>query len=258
MFEAVADVMRQTRAQYYHAIRFINRNREYIVNERFANALAANNDRCFWHEAKRIRSTKRCRGNTVDGVSSSSDIAQLFASKFEDLYTSVPYDGDDVISIRKIINDDLRSISYNNDYVILPADVQAAIDRLKPGKNDGGIGLTSDHFKFACHDLSVHIAFLFSSLLVHDVVPRDLSLNSVIPIPKGKNVNLTAAVNYRGITLRSILIKIFDLIILSRFSDKLYACDLQLVSNLAGPLICVPCMLLKETIVYYTINDGPV
>jgi hypothetical protein len=40
----------------------------------------------------------------------------------------------------------------------------------------------------ACHDLSVHIAFLFTSLLVHDVVPRDLSLNSVIPIPKGKNV----------------------------------------------------------------------
>jgi hypothetical protein len=107
----VADVMRQTRAQYHHAIRFVNRNREDIVNERFANALAANNDRCFWHEAKRIRSTKRCRGNTVDGVSSPSDIAKLFASKFEDLYISVPDDGDDMISIRKIINDDLRSIS---------------------------------------------------------------------------------------------------------------------------------------------------
>jgi hypothetical protein len=96
---------------------------------------------------------------TLDGVSSSSDIAKLFASKFEDLYTSVPYDGDDMISIRNIINDDLWSISYNNDCVILPADVQAAIDRLKPDKNDGGIGLTSYHFKFACHDLSVYIAF---------------------------------------------------------------------------------------------------
>jgi hypothetical protein len=35
----------------------------------------------------------------------------------------------------------------------------SSIDRLKPGKNDGGIGLTSDHFEFACHDLSVHIGF---------------------------------------------------------------------------------------------------
>jgi hypothetical protein len=119
----VADVMRQTRAQYHHTIRFVNRNREDIINERFANALAANNDRCFWHEAKRKRI--RCRGNTVDGVSSPSDIAQLFVSKFEDLYTSVPYDGNDMISVRNIINDDLRSISYrpnNMHCVILPAD----------------------------------------------------------------------------------------------------------------------------------------
>jgi hypothetical protein len=158
--------MRQTGAQYHHAIRSVNRNREDIINERFANDLAANNDRGFWDEAKRIRNTKRCRGNTVDGVSSPSDIAQLFASKFEDLYTSVPYDGNDMISIRNIINDDLQSISYNKDCVILPADVQAAINRLKPGKNDGGIGLTSDHFKFVLRSFCSYcsfVLFFFSS-----------------------------------------------------------------------------------------------
>jgi hypothetical protein len=190
-------------------------------------------------------------------MSASSDIAQHFAGKYEELYTSVPYDRDDMISIRNLIHDSIPFVRFDNDCVILPADVQAAIDKLKPGKSDGGIGLTSDHFINACGDLSVHIAFLFTALLVHDIVPHDLLLSTVKPIPKGKNANPAAADNYRGITLSSIFIKIFDLIILSRFSDKLCVCDLQFgFQPKRSTDMCT--MLLKETIAYYNSNESPV
>jgi hypothetical protein len=43
----IADIMRRTRAQYHYAIRSVNKNRDDIVNERFATAMITNNDRDF-------------------------------------------------------------------------------------------------------------------------------------------------------------------------------------------------------------------
>jgi len=45
--------------------------------------------------------------------------------------------------------------------------------------------------------------------------------------PKGKHANLTESVSYRGIALSSIFGKIFDLVLLFRYSEGLMSCDLQ-------------------------------
>jgi hypothetical protein len=71
------------------------------------------------------------------------------------------------------------------------------------------------------------MAFFFSSLLVHGFVPRDMSLSTIIPIPKGKNINLSSSANYRGITLGLMFGKIFESILLSHLSDRLQVCSLQ-------------------------------
>jgi hypothetical protein len=253
----IADIMRRTRAQYHYAIRSVNKNRDDIVNERFATAMITNNDRDFWREAKRLRNSKVGCSNNVDGLSSPNDIAQLFATKYEDLYTSVPYNCNDMDSIRNSINSDLFSSGYNKDCIVSPDEVRLAVQKLKPGKNDGCIGLSSDYFIHACTDLFVHIAMLFSALLVHGTAPGDLSSSTVIPIPKGKNTNLCISANYRGITLSSIFGKVFDRIILSRFSDKLCVSDLQFgFRPKRSTDMCT--MLLKETIAYYINNDSPV
>ena len=60
------------------------------------------------------------------------------------------------------------------------------ICKLNPGKGDGNGGLTTDHFREEGGDLAVHLAFLFSSLLTHGVVPDDMTLSTVISVPKSK------------------------------------------------------------------------
>ena len=72
----------------------------------------------------------------------------------------------------------------------------------------------SEHLKHACDELFVQIALLFTSMAVHGCVPEDLQISTVIPIPKGKNANLTDSNNYRGIALSSIIGKVLDLIVL--------------------------------------------
>jgi len=53
--------------------------------------------------------------------------------------------------------------------------VVSAVCSLKHGKRDGFYGLTSDHIIYACNDLCVHIADLFSCFVSHVIVTDDLA-----------------------------------------------------------------------------------
>ena len=75
--------------------------------------------------------------------------------------------------------------------------------------------------------IAVHLSFLFSSLLTHGVVPDDMTLSTVTPIPKSKNWSQMNSSNYRGIALSFIYGKLFDLVILSRCSGCFMSSDLQ-------------------------------
>ena len=71
--------------------------------------------------------------------------------------------------------------------------------RLKLHKNDGYAGLSSDHFVNAGDDCLVHISMLFNSIVVHGSLPDIFLYSTIVPIPKGRNVNLSDSSNYRGI-----------------------------------------------------------
>ena len=73
----------------------------------------------------------------------------------------------------------------------------------------------------------MHAVFLLSGILVHGYIPDDLSVSTIIPIPKGKNQNVTDSTNYRGIALSLIFCKIGNLIILDLYSDKLITSALE-------------------------------
>ena len=95
---------------------------------------------------------------------------------------------------------------------------------LKLHQNDGGIGLNTNHFKYANTHLHFHVAFLLSAIVCHGSVPDDFLLCTTIPLPKG---NKTISGNYRGITLSSVFGRLIDVLILLRYSDVLGSCDLQ-------------------------------
>jgi len=85
----------------------------------------------------------------------------------------------------------------------------------------------SDHFIYACQELSIHVSMLFSALLIHGRTLSDICASTVISIPKGKNVNIADSCNYRGISLCSVFAKLFDLTFLDKFCDCLTTSDLQ-------------------------------
>jgi len=72
---------------------------------------------------------------------------------------------------------------------------------------------------------------LFSALLIHGCAPSDFCASTIIPISKSKNVNITDSCNYRGISLCSVLAKLFDLIFIDKSRDCLSTSELQFRFN---------------------------
>ena len=251
----VADCMRRTRLAYHYAIRYVRRKERDIIDERFAETIMQNRTRDFWSEVRRIKNCRAGVGGIVDGLSDSADIANMFANKYADLYSSVPYDCAAMTGIKSEIN--AAVTTFTNDCVVGYCDVAEAVSFLKPNKNDGHAGLSTNHVIHGCDELNVHLSMLYSAMLVHGVATNDLLLSSIIPIPKNKNGGHCDSANYRGIALCSILGKIFDRILLNRYSDFLITSQHQFgFKKNNSTAMCT--MVLKETINYYTSSKGTV
>jgi len=211
----------------------------------------------FWSEIKKIRGNKSGCSRIVDGCTEEVGIAELFAAKYKNLYTSVAYDNDELNDIRAEIETDISQCASATDFIITTDDVRQALTRLKAHKNDGNFCLSSDHFVNAGPDLSVHIAFLFSAIVSHGYVPRDFVTSTVIPIPKKRNGNMADSENFRGIALSSVFGKIFDNVILQKYQDKLDTSDLQFgLKQQSSTNMCTT--VLKETISYYSPHHSSV
>lgn len=251
----VAAVMRRTRAAYHRQIRLVRKNEEAIIRERVANSVVHDRGRNFWAEIKKIRGTKSSPSGTVDGLSDTAAIAGLFADKYRDLYTSVPYDEAEMSCIIDEVNDKLPHTVTTGDYTFYIGELKEAVKHMKRGKNDGCSQLVSDHLINANDDLLAHISCLFSTFSVHGAVPVNFHSSVILPIPKNRNANATSSNNYRGIALSSLLGKMLDFIILNRYRDILSSCEYQFgFKRNSSTNLCT--MVLKEAINYYNYNNN--
>ena len=124
---ALADVMRRTRASYHYTVRRVRRNEQNFINERFADAMFVDNTRDFWSEVKRLRSHKTCPSNMVDDFKSPCDTANFFASKYQDLYTSVKFDMAEMDVVRGDIESSVLDHGFTNECIITFKEVSRAI-----------------------------------------------------------------------------------------------------------------------------------
>jgi len=73
----------------------------------------------------------------VDDVTDAGDRAHLFASRYRDLYTSVPYNIDEMQVILNGIDSSLAGMSISKDCILIVSEVENAVSRLKPHKSEG-------------------------------------------------------------------------------------------------------------------------
>ena len=246
-------LMKKTRNIYHLQIRKMKRIQNRVKRNALLNSCLNNNGDLF----KEIRKQRRCNKvitTSIDGCK--EDIPTYFANKYEKLYNGVD-DRDNLVMIqehlRKNINrDDLEGVD-----IIIPKLVVEAIKRLKPGKSDPLLKVTSDFFINAPDILHELLSVILKSFIIHAHVSDFLLLSSLVPIVKDKLASITNSNNYRSIAISSIVLKIFDWVIIIGFKDYLSFDDLQFgYQPNVSTSMCT--WLAVETISYFSRNGSDI
>lgn len=255
----LADIRRRTRSRYHYALRDVKKNKDRYIANSMAESLLAKNKHNFWTEVRKMKGQHKVSTNTVDGATSQEDIADLFGEKYRKLYNSVSFNEIEMKTLVRDIESEIKSKcchggSCKYEHNITVSDCAKAILHLKSGKHDGLTGHTTDHLIHGTHRLHCHLSLLYSGMLNHGFSPTGLMLSTVVSIPKCKRKSLNDSTNYRGIALSSVLGKVLDWVILTRYRDVLDSSDCQFGFK-PGHSTTQCTFVVQETVQYY-LNGG--
>ena len=117
--------------------------------------------------------------------------------------------------------------------------IKEALKKMKSGKGDVQFNYSSDCLINSPDILHSHLANLFRMFLIHGQVAIILLLCSLIPIVKDNLGDLTSSDNYRAIAKSSLILKLFDWVVLLTQGGKLSSDQLQFgYQKLSSTVMC--------------------
>ena len=252
----ICEMRRQSRLQYHYAVRKAQQYKDKLQSGKLAQSLLDKNVKSFWHDVRKIKGQSKAIPGSVDNVSGDCNIANLFAGKFCDLFNSVGYDYDALSEVKQKVEMNCSKHSLQNSKFMYN-DVVSAVKNLSTGKSDGNAGVYSDNIINGCEKLYEYLLLMFNAMISHGCSPYDMNTGTMIPIPKGKRLNICKSDNFRGICLQSIFCKILDNMIFQKEKDVLVTSNLQFGFK-PDVSASVATAVVTETIDYYVNGDGMV
>ena len=150
-------------------------------------------------------------------------IRQTWKAYFEELYTplcNTKFDND----FKIFIEQQLYQYEYDcNLYIddilndtFSMSELEPVIATLKNNKAPGWDNITAELIKYGGEMLWICLLKLYNIIIVQEYIPKHFRIGLMVPIPKGSK-DKTIQDNYRGITLLTVIGKIFEKCISNRF-----------------------------------------
>jgi len=243
--------MKKNRAYFKYVFRKCNASNNRMVADSLANKLLSKNDKQFWKEIKKVNTDKKCVADTVNNVRGRQNITDMWKNHFESLLNS----SSDTRKRSHVLNTLKSSDMSFTRFTI--AEVMSAIKSLNNGKASGLDDLYGEHFKYADDKLAALLAIIFNAIIIHDFLPEYMLDTIIVPLLKDKQGDLTDSDNYRPLALTCVSSKIFEFLILHRYSHlfQTTANQFGFVRNLSTDM-CV--FSLKQVVEYYNMYNSPV
>ena len=122
--------------------------------------------------------------------------------------------------------------------------------KVKSNKADVDADFNSDCLKNGPDALFDIIAMLFRSIAIHGFMPALLLFCAIIPLVKDPSGSLDSSANYRGIAISSLMLKIWDWIVIFLHGDSLSSDELQFgFKKASSTTLCTWSVI--ETVNYY-------
>ena len=209
--------MKRTRNAYHIQIRKNKKLAENLKRNAFLQACLHSKCNIF-SLIRKERKTTNSIPAVIDGVS--TKIENKFAETYQSLYNSVDDKG--ALTLFKKCLSVLITVSSTDDVQeITPDIVQEAINLLESNQTDPVVDFNSDCIKNAPFIFCEILAVIFRHLVTHGHVSSFLMISVLIPIIKDKLGDISSSDNYQSIALSSLILKVFDYVILLLHGDKL-------------------------------------
>ena len=172
------------------------------------------------------------------------------------MYNKHNDDRDDLLKFLDKINSSIDDMNFSHVDSISSVLIVDIINKLKFGKGDAVFNWGSDALKHGVQELAPHLKVIFRALLIHGHISEFFSLCALVPLVKNSKNSKFNSENYRLIAISSIMLKIFDHIVLTLFNDNFISPNLQFgfEQNLSTTM-CT--WTLLETINHFTSRGGP-
>ena len=219
------DTMIKSKRQYKHAVRRLSRANQSIQNDKFVQGVLGGGVDIF-REIKKFRGKTNNCSSRIDDQVGSVNIANHFAGKYSDLYSSHMH-GPEFVRMEENINDAVGQDCIADVSRITVEVVKKALKTMKAGKSDSIFDFQSDCLISGPEVLAVHLTNLLKVFVSHGSVPYFILICTLLPLVKDNLADITSSDNYRAIASGSLVLKLLDIVILILEGEKLECDQLQ-------------------------------
>ena len=249
-------VARYTKNQYHRQVKHIKKCEAQIRQNSFLADVLDGKVENILKEVKNIRGSEVKSSSNIDRTTSPPDIANHFKTLYSDIFNK-HNDTNEVQAILDEINASLKQSDISIVDKINPDLVKTVIKKLSSDKNDPMFQFKSNAFKNGVDSLCVPLSDLLKSFIVHGHVPNIFLVCSLIPIIKDSRSSSMSSDNYRLIAITSLILKLFDEVLIELCGKDLKPSPLQFGFQ-RGQSTTMATWTLTETVSYFTNRGGPV
>ena len=219
--------MASTRNKYHYSVRYVRRNSSTIKARRLWEA-SQSSQMDLLKEMKIVQAGKKDLKlpDTVEGRTGEEDIVSEFKQVYYSLY-NITDDTDALKQLKKSLIEDIGNENSEQEIEKITGQVvKNATKRIKPGKGDVTGSYNSDMIINCPDSFFELLSGVFRSWLTHGTVSKSFLACAFLPLVKGlKDPSLTSS--YRAVAGSSIILKLFDYVILDVWGDLLLSDSLQ-------------------------------
>ena len=245
-----------TKHKYHWSINRVKKFEQEIRKSKFLSECLDGKVNNILQDMKKLRGNNSHTPGSIDGLSNPKDIANHFKDLYQEIF-NVHNDSDEV----KVILDEINANMKPSDIEVvdkIDSDlIRKVVKNLLSDKNDPIFNFKSDAFKKGIDSLCDPLCDLIKSFIVHGHIPDIFLVCSLIPIIKDKRASSLSSDNYRLIAITSLILKLFDGVLLELYGDNLKPSALQFGFQ-RGQSTTMATWTLKETISYFRSHGSPI
>ena len=191
--------------------------------------------------------------DNVAGAHGQDEIADKFREVYSTLYNSAGTQGE-MTFLKAKVSELIKLSSVSEVMKVTGAKVKEAVGKMKPYKGDVSGGFTSDALLNGPDILFDQLAAIFRSWLVHGTVSLSLLACAFLPLLKSSLKDPADTGSYRAIAGSSLVLKLFEKVILLIWGHFLAADSLQF--GYKADTSTTQCSWLVQEVVGHFLRNG--